>query len=200
MKAKLASALFALSLGLLASSAHAQFDGIYFGLGVGAYKGALVGDGNSGTIGDMQHRSALNGNLGFGHSFGILNLAIEAAYTSSLGQIDFGSGFGTFKIRDAWSASLLPGIRFGDRTLFYGRVGFARAKASGDIFVPPDSGVNHTGGVLGIGAKGAFNRHASLVVEYQSYDFAFKDYPNTFIPGRVSPRPAGVLIGLQYTF
>jgi opacity protein-like surface antigen len=99
------------------------------------------------------------------------------------------------KLQNAWSISVLPGYKFGDAALFFGRLGYARAELSGS-FLNPDASKTHNGWLWGLGAKGAFTRNLALTVEYQFYDLKREDYP---VNGSLQPASTGIVIGVQYT-
>jgi opacity protein-like surface antigen len=184
----------ALSTALAASAAHAQFDGIFFGGGIGLYKATVEVPGAF-TFGNDKHDAGLNLNAGYGRSFGQFNLAGEVRYANEVGKIDVSAVSLSAKLRNAWSLSVLPGYKFGDAALLFGRLGYARAELSGN-FLDPDSSKTHTGWLWGVGAKGALSRNLALSVEYQFYDLKSEDYP---INGPLQPSSNGVVIGVQYT-
>lgn len=183
----------ALGLALAAGGAQAQFDGLYVGAGVSAFK-TTVNLPGSVTFGDEKHRFGLGLNVGYGRSFGRFNLAGELGFLNDLGKADvFGNDF---SMKEAWALSLVPGYKFGEQSLLFARIGYARAKSGGNV-LPPDPGQDHTGIVWGVGAKSAFSRNLSLTVEYQAYDFNGKTYPS-FDPSELKPMSTGVVVGVQY--
>ena len=183
----------ALGIALGAGAAHAQFDGIFFGGGVGFYK-ATVQVPDAFTFGNDKHVAGLNLNAGYGRSFGELHLAGEARYANEIGKVDLPGVAVSAKLDNAWSISVLPGYKFGNNALLFGRLGYTRAELKGS-FLDPDTAKTHTGWLWGIGAKGAFSRNLALSVEYQFYDLKRKDYP---INGPLQPAATGIVIGVQY--
>jgi len=183
----------ALATVLAASSAHAQFDGIFFGGGIGLYK-ATVEVPDAFTFGNDKHIAGINLAAGYGRSFGQFNIAGEARYANEIGKVDVSAFSVSAKLQNAWSFSVLPGYRFGNAALVFGRLGYTRAELTGS-FLNPDSSKTHTGWLWGLGAKAAFNRNLSLSVEYQFYDLKREDYP---INGPLQPSSSGVVIGVQY--
>lgn len=183
----------ALAIALAASAAHAQFDGIYLGGGIGLYK-ATVEVPNAFTFGGNKHVAGLNLAAGYGRSFGQFNVAGEARYANEIGKIDVSAVPVSAKLENAWSLSVLPGYKFGNAALLFGRLGYTRAKLTGS-FLDPDSSKTHTGWLWGLGAKAAFNRNLSLSVEYQFYDLKREDYP---VNGPLQPASSGIVIGVQY--
>ena len=190
----LARLLAALGTALAASAAHAQFDGIFFGGGLGLYKATIEVPGAF-TFGNDKHMAGLNLNAGYGRSFGQFNLAGELRYANEIGKVDVSAISVSGKLQNAWSVSVLPGYKFGDAALVFGRLGYTRAELTGS-FLNPDGSKTHTGWLWGLGAKGAFTRNLSLSVEYQFYDLKSENYP---INGPLQPASTGVLIGVQYT-
>ena len=189
----LARLLAALGTALAASAAYAQFDGVFFGAGIGLYK-ATIEVPDAFTFGNDKHMAGLNLAAGYARSYGRFNLAGEARYANEVGKVDVSAVSASAKLQNAWSLSVLPGYKFGDATLVFGRLGYARAELSGN-FLDPDSSKTHTGWVWGLGAKGAFSRNLSLTVEYQFYDLKREDYP---INGPLQPASTGIVIGVQY--
>jgi opacity protein-like surface antigen len=183
----------ALAFALAASAAHAQFDGIFFGGGIGLYK-ATVEVPDAFTFGNNKHMAGLNLAAGYGRSFGQFNLAGEARYANEIGKIDVSAVSVSAKLENAWSLSVLPGYKFGNAALVFGRLGYTRAELNGS-FLAPDSSKTHTGLLWGLGAKAAFNRNLSLTVEYQFYDLKREDYP---VNGPLQPAATGIVVGVQY--
>jgi opacity protein-like surface antigen len=194
MGPKLARLMAALGTALAASAAHAQFDGIFLGAGIGLYK-ATVEVPNAFTFGNDKHVAGLNLDAGYGRSFGQFNVAGEVRYANEIGKIDVSAVSASAKLQNAWSISVLPGYKFGDAALFFGRLGYARAELTGS-FLNPDASRTHTGWLWGLGAKGAFSRNLALTVEYQFYDLKREDYP---VNGSLQPASTGILFGVQYT-
>jgi opacity protein-like surface antigen len=190
----LARLMAALGIALAASAAHAQFDGIFFGAGLGFYK-ATVHVPGAFTFGNDKHMAGLNLGAGYGRSFGQFNLAGEARYANEIGKIDVSAVSASAKLRNAWSISVLPGYKFGNAALFFGRLGYARAELTGS-FLKPDASKTHNGWLWGLGAKGALTRNLALTVEYQFYDLKRENYA---INGPLQPAAAGIVIGVQYT-
>jgi opacity protein-like surface antigen len=192
MARHLARLLAALGTALAASAAHAQFDGIFFGAGLGLYKATVEVPGAF-TFGNDKHDAGLNLNAGYGRSFGQFNVAGEVRYANEIGKVDVAVA-GSAKLQNAWSLSVLPGYRFADTVLAFGRVGYARAELSGSL-LNPDASKTHNGWVWGLGAKGAFTRNLSVSFEYQFYDLKREDYP---VSGPLQPASTGIVIGVQY--
>ena len=194
MKGSFAVALAGLLLALATTGARAQFDGLYFGAGIGSYKATIdIPDGF--TFGSDKHSAGLNLDAGYGRSFGDFNVAGEVRYANEVGKVDFRPIAASAKLDNAWSISALPGYKFGANALLFARLGYARAELKGN-FLDPDSPKTHTGWLWGIGAKGAFSRNLAVTVEYQFYDLKREDYPSS---GPLQPSSNGVVIGLQYT-
>ena len=185
-----------LALSAVAGSACAQYDGLYVGGGVGMYKGSVEFNPGAFTAGDTKHRSGVNLNIGYGHTFDKFNLAGELSYTNTIGRVSPGAGF-TAKLDDAWAWSILPGYKLSNSALLYGRLGMASAKTSGNALLP-DSGKTHRGALYGVGVKLAMDKNWSGVVEYQSYDLKSKDYP--IGGGSAKPSASGIVLGAQYAF
>jgi opacity protein-like surface antigen len=183
----------ALAAALGASAAHAQFDGIFLGGGIGLYK-ATIEVPDAFTFGNDKHMAGLNLNAGYGRSFGQFNLAGEVRYANEIGKVDLSAISVSAKLRNAWSFSVLPGYKFADTVLAFGRLGYARAELTGN-FLDPDSSKTHNGWVWGLGAKAAFSRNLALSVEYQFYDLKREEYP---INGPLQPSSTGIVIGVQY--
>jgi opacity protein-like surface antigen len=193
MRHYLARLVAALSAALAAGAAHAQFDGIFFGAGMGLYK-ATIEVPDAFTFGNDKHMAGLNVNAGYARSFGQFNLAGEVRYANEIGKVDVPAVAASAKLQNAWSLSVLPGYKFGNTALAFARLGYARAELTGN-FLDPDSSKTHTGWVWGVGAKGAFTRNLSLSVEYQFYDLKREDYP---VNGSLQPASTGIVIGVQY--
>jgi opacity protein-like surface antigen len=193
MAKKLTRIIAMLVITLGAGAAHAQFDGLFFGAGLGFYK-ATIAVPDAFTFGNDKHITGLNLDAGYGRSFRQFNLAGELRYANEIGKIDVSAFAVSGKLQNAWSVSVLPGYKFGDAALFFARFGYARAELAGN-FVDPDSSKTHTGWLWGIGAKGAFSRNLALTVEYQVYDLKREDYP---VNGPLQPASTGVVIGVQY--
>jgi len=190
----LSVAAASLALAVLGGKAFAQFDGIYAGAGIGLYRGEIEIPGRF-TFSDNAHTASLNLGVGYGRSFDRFHLAGELSYANAPGKATLQLGTTSeAKLENAWALSVLPGFKFGDSALAYGRIGFASARTSGNFF-DPDSGQTHTGNLWGVGAKMAFNRQLSLTIEYQVYDLKSKDYP---VNGSLRPGSNGVVIGAQY--
>jgi len=194
MRHELARLLAALTSALAAGVAHAQFDGIFLGGGIGLYKATLEVPGAF-TFGNDKHVAGLNLAGGYGRSFGQFNVAGEVRYANEIGKIDVSAVGVSAKLQNAWSLSVLPGYKFGDAALAFGRLGYARAELTGS-FLDPDSSKTHNGWLWGLGAKGAFSRNLALTVEYEFYDLKQENYP---VNGPLQPAATGIVIGVQYT-
>src|SRR5207237_4332232 len=129
--------------------------------------------------------------VGDGRTFGKLNLAGRRRDDNEIGKVDVASSGVSGKLDNAWSASVLPGFRFGSDVLVFARIGYARAELKGS-FLGTDPSKTHNGWVWGLGAKGAFTRNLALTVEYQFYDLKREDYPS----GPVQPASTGIVIGV----
>jgi len=184
----------ALAIAFGTSAAHAQFDGIFFGAGMGLYK-ATIQIPDSFTFGNDKHTTGLNLDAGYGRSFGDFNLAGELRYANEIGKTDLPAFAVSAKLQNAWSVSVLPGYKFGNAALLFARLGYTRAELTGS-FLDPDSSKTHTGWLWGLGAKGAFSRNLALTVEYQLYDLKREDYA---VSGPLRPASTGVVVGVQYT-
>jgi len=183
-----------LALAALGGKAFAQFDGIYAGAGIGLYRGEIEIPDRF-TFSDNAHTASLNLAAGYGRSFDRFHLAGELSYANAPGKATIQLGTTSeAKLENAWALSVLPGLKFGDNALAYGRIGFASAKTSGSFF-DPDGGQTHNGNLWGVGTKLAFDRRFSLTVEYQVYDLKTKDYA---VNGQLRPGSNGVVIGVQY--
>lgn len=190
----LARLIVALGAALAASTAHAQFDGIFFGGGIGLYKATIEVPGAF-TFGNDKHMADLNLDAGYGRTFGDFNIAGEVRYANEIGKVHVSAVSQSAKLQNAWSVSVLPGYKFGNAALFFARLGYARAELTGS-FLNPDSSRTHNGWLWGLGAKGAFSRNLALTVEYQFYDLKRENYP---INGPLQPASTGIVIGVQYT-
>ncbi len=168
----LARLMAALGTALGVSAAHAQFEGIFVGAGMGFYKATV-----------------------YGRSFSQLNLAGEVPDANEIGKIDVSAVSVSAKLQNAWSISVLPGYKFGNAALFFGRIGHVRAELTGS-FLNPDASQTHTGWLWGLGAEGAFSRNLALTVDYQFYDLKRENYP---VNGPLQPACTGTVVGVQYT-
>ena len=184
----------AVAIALAAGAAHAQFDGIFFGAGIGLYK-ATIDVPDAFTFGNNEHMAGLNLNAGYGRSFGEFNIAGEVRYANEIGKVDLSAVSQSAKLQNAWSISVLPGYKFGSGGLVFARLGYARAELTGSL-LEPDSSKTHNGWVWGLGAKGAISRNLALSVEYQYYDLKREDYA---LNGPLQPASTGIVIGVQYT-
>ncbi len=195
-----------LGAGLMAGSAHAQFDGIYVGGGLSLLKGAAEVDssgifGSKGTRSDDSYRAGVNLNAGYGHSWGNFNLAGEFNYLSAPGKFSY-TFLGTpinVKHKGHWALSLLPAYKLNNTTMVFGRLGFVEGKSSFSIPGTSDE-QKYKGTIYGIGVKHAFNRNWSGVLEYQNVSERSK--PMGAFGGAISlkPNPAGLVLGAQYAF
>jgi opacity protein-like surface antigen len=173
----------------------AQFDGLYIGGGFTRFKASETANDpatdSSVTLGVADHQGGFNGNVGFGFSLSVLQLAVEASYSNQVGKITVRSGGTDFSdgLEEAGAVSILPGVKLGTGALIYARIGTAQAK------LKAQSGgfsQTHKGTLYGVGMKGAVAKNLALVVEYQNYDMHEKE--------GIKPDAVGVLLGAQYTF
>lgn len=197
---KTVMAVAAATLGMTAVTANASaFDGMYVGggLALNTVSLKLSGDGAMVNLGDDKHDAGLNLFVGYGASFGQFYLAGELGYQTSYGKADFGlinDVTITGKLKNGWTASVLPGFKLGKDTLAFARLGFAQSK--GELTV---AGVSEShkfrGTIYGIGVKHAFTPNLAGVLEYQSVNLK-----RTIEGVRFEPRSNGVVLGIQYRF
>ena len=105
MRHELARLLAGLTSVLAADVAHAQFDGIFLGGGIGLYKATLEVPGAF-TFGNDKHVAGLNLAGGYGRSFGQFNVAGEVRYANEIGKIDVSAVGVSAKLQNAWSLSV----------------------------------------------------------------------------------------------
>lgn len=216
-----------------------NFDGFYVGGGVAFnkmtaktashYDEYWYGDTYSSvdeTIGgDEDHDVGFNLNVGYGMSFGSFNLAIEAAYTSSYGEAEpysysESAWWGSYgesakmELTGGKSVSILPGFKFSDDTMVYGRLGYVEAE--GEFSWSDTDGWSSSvsrdfsGTIWGIGVKHAFTPSLVAVLEYQVTEFdsetlasgSYYSSANYYYSWHddVEPASSGVTLGVQYTF
>lgn len=198
-------ALTAVAISMTAVTASANaLDGAYVGAGLALSKVSLKisGDGASLNLGDDSHDAGLNLSAGYGTSFGQFYLAGELGYQTSLGESDFGSietGGSPLtvagKLKNGWTASVLPGFKLSKGTMAFARLGYVQAK--GELSFDGESeSKNFKGAVYGIGVKHAFTPNIAAVLEYQSVVFSKK----TIDGGDFKPSSNGVVLGIQYGF
>jgi len=194
-----------LGAGMVAGSAHAQFDGFYLGAGLSFFKGEAELStpllASKGTRSDDGYRAGLNLNAGYGHSWGNFNLAGEFSYLGNPGKFNYtflGTPVGV-EHEGHWALSVLPGYKLNNSTMLFGRLGYAQGKSSLNIGGTVGE-EKFKGTMYGIGVKHAFNRKWSGVFEYQMLSMRSKD-PATF-GGFTSlkPNPSGFVLGAQYSF
>ncbi len=191
------------SLAVLTSSAQAQFEGPYVGVGIGMYRGTVTlkdeEEGDIENVGTDKHKAAFNLNGGYGHSFGNFHIAGELSYHSEFGRIA-GSGRSgdrdldelTLKLRNIIALSVLPGFKLNSNSLPYVRLGYVQAKLKG----PQDINESFNGILWGIGVKQALSRNLVGTIEYQVLDLKRKNVQGT----PTQPTGTGLLIGVQYSF
>lgn len=197
---KTVMAVAAATLGMTAVTANASaLDGMYVGGGLALNKVSLKlsGDGLMANLGDDKHDAGLNLSAGYGVSFGQFYLAGELGYQTSYGKADFGSIDGetiTGKLKNGWTASVLPGFKLGKDTLAFARLGYAQSK--GELaFGGESESHKFKGTIYGIGVKHAFTPNLAGVLEYQSVNLK-----KTFVDGKAEPASNGVVLGIQYGF
>lgn len=199
---KTVMAVAAATLSMTAVTANA-FDGMYVGGGLALTKVSLKvsGDGAMDNWGDDKHDAGLNLFAGYGASFGQFYLAGELGYQTSYGEADFGSvTFGeetytlTGKLKNGWTASVLPGFKLGKDTLAFARLGYAQSK--GELtFAGESESHNLKGAIYGIGVKHAFTPNLAGVLEYQVVNLK-----KTVDEVKFEPSSNGVVLRIQYRF
>ncbi|MDP2265051.1 MAG: outer membrane beta-barrel protein [Thiobacillus sp.] len=198
---KTVMAVAAAALGMTAVTANASaLDGMYVGGGLALNKMSLKlsGDGAMANLGDDKHDAALNLFAGYGASFGQFYLAGELGYQTSYGKADFGSIDGetvTGKLKNGWTASVLPGFKLGKSTLAFARLGYAQSKGELTFAGESSGSEKFKGTIYGIGVKHAFTPNLAGVLEYQSVNLK-----KTFEDAKVEPSSNGVVLGIQYGF
>ena len=151
--------------------AGAAFDGINAQLGVGF--SSLGADFNVIKASDQ----GIAGNISFGysHAFNKFNLAGNIFYdfgNQKAGDLNvFGSN--RFKTNNIWGISIEPGYYFTDSTLFYTKLGYARAdsKLTRVGYGELEFG-NSNGFLYGLGAKQLIKNNMYLGLEAYQIDFS----------------------------
>src|SRR5207237_8598236 len=106
--------------------------------------------------------------VGDGRTFGKLNLAGRRRDDNEIGKVDVASSGVSGKLDNAWSASVLPGFRFGSDVLVFARIGYARAELKGS-FLGTDPSKSHNGWLWGLGCNRAVKHPLASALRHLAY-------------------------------
>jgi len=140
---------------------------------------------------------------GYGRYFGWFYIAGEllANYTEAQTHFSTGPYNTNISLRTSYGASLLPGIRLGDQSLLYGRLGYIRTylkSVEGGTTAGNATDSNWENGAdLGVGVETLLIGNLSLRAEY---NHIFYNAFTTPLSTRISPSNNQFVLGLVYHF
>jgi outer membrane immunogenic protein len=186
----------------LANAGTADFVGPSVGINLNAQSmsnkvsGTVFGSNVSGTFGESSFGASLKGAYGVALSEkSVLSLGgTYALVDAKAGTVVVGSNTGRFVGKNAWTIYLEPGVLVADKTILFGKVGYASIK--GDTEGVTSIPTNFTGSSYGIGLRSMIDKN--LYVEVEALQFSFS---SKVISG-VTYKPSGTQanVGLGYKF